>query len=69
MKRFLNCLTALALGCLAPILILISAGAALYHWRKDTKVFKLALPDLSCSVDNDCPTGYVCLSGRCIPQI
>jgi hypothetical protein len=23
--------------------------------------------NFTCSVDNDCPTGYVCLDGRCVP--
>ena len=22
----------------------------------------------ACTIDTDCPEGYVCLSGRCIPQ-
>ncbi|OGN99083.1 MAG: hypothetical protein A2Y58_03505 [Chloroflexi bacterium RBG_13_51_52] len=23
---------------------------------------------LSCSIDNDCPPGYVCIDGRCMPH-
>jgi hypothetical protein len=26
-----------------------------------------ALLNLTCSFDTDCPTGYVCLGGRCVP--
>jgi hypothetical protein len=29
------------------------------------KVLKMPLPDLTCSIDADCPLGYVCLGGRC----
>jgi hypothetical protein len=31
------------------------------------KVLKMR-PDLTCSIDADCPLGYVCLGGRCTPQ-
>ena len=24
--------------------------------------------ELACSVDNDCPPGFICLGGRCVPE-
>ncbi len=69
MKGFRNVFMALILGCLAPLLVLAGAAVALYRWIKVTKLFKKALPDLSCSIDTDCPPGYVCMDGRCVPQV
>ena len=68
MKRFRNCGMALLLGSCAPLLVWVGAGAALYQWRKEAKLLKQALPELSCSIDTDCPPGFVCMGGRCIPQ-
>ena len=33
------------------------------------KLFKGALPKLACSIDTDCPPGYVCAGGRCVSQL
>jgi hypothetical protein len=35
--------------------------------RGVTKKSQEALSNLTCSVDTDCPAGYVCLNGRCVP--
>ena len=32
------------------------------------KQFEKSLSNLTCSVDIDCPLGYVCLGGRCVPK-
>ena len=32
------------------------------------KLYKGALSKLSCSLDTDCPPGYVCVGGRCIQE-
>jgi hypothetical protein len=45
--------------------------SGIYKARKGTKaakVLKTLLPDLTCSIDADCPPGYVCLEGCCTPQ-
>jgi hypothetical protein len=34
----------------------------------DIKRRRKALLNVTCSVDTDCPTGYACVGGRCIPQ-
>lgn len=69
MKGFRNCMSALVMGLLAPILVWVGAGAALYQRRKEVKLFKQTLPNLSCSLDTDCPPGYMCTGGRCVPQV
>ncbi len=67
MNALRNCILALLLGCSVPLLIWVGAGSALYQWRKQSKLLKRALPDLVCSIDADCPSGYVCFNGRCVP--
>lgn len=34
----------------------------------DIKRRRKAFSNLTCSVDTDCPPGYACIDGRCIPQ-
>lgn len=36
--------------------------------RKVAKLFEKALSNLTCSVNADCPPGYVCIGGHCVPQ-
>lgn len=67
MKRLRNCIVALLLGCSTPVLIWVGAGVALYQRRKEANLLKQALPNLACSIDADCPPGFVCLNGQCVP--
>ena len=60
MKRFRNCILALLVGCSMPLVIWLGAGSALYQKRKQA--------NLACSVDSDCPAGFVCDQGRCVPE-
>ena len=68
MKRLRNATFALLLGFSAPILIWVGAGSALYQSRKRAKLLEKAIPNLACSIDADCPPGFVCIGGRCVPQ-
>ena len=68
MKGFRNCVVALLLGVSAPILIWVGAGSALYQSRKRAKLLEKALPAPTCAIDADCPLGYVCVNGRCVPE-
>ena len=61
MKLLRNAMIALVLGSLAPLLILVGAGSALYQRRRDR------LSPGTCSMDADCPVGFVCVNGRCVP--
>ena len=69
MKRLRNCMLALLIGCCTPLLIWVGAGTALYQRRKEKNPLKRALSNLVCSVDIDCPPGFVCVEGRCVPSI
>ncbi len=66
MKCLRNCMLALLLGLSAPLLIWIGGGVALYQRRKQTNLSKQTLPNLVCSVDFDCPPGFVCANGYCV---
>ncbi len=68
MKRLRNCIVAMLLGCCAPVLIWVGVASAIYQRRKITKLFEEALPNLACSINSDCPPGYVCVNGYCILQ-
>jgi hypothetical protein len=68
MKRLRNLTLVLLLGCSAPLLIWVGAGVALYQKRRAASSLKQALSGASCSIDADCPPGYICLNGRCVPQ-
>ena len=48
----------------------ISIGG-IYEAIKGYKKFKVlenALSNLACSVDIDCPPGYICMEGHCVAQ-
>jgi hypothetical protein len=44
-----------------------SVLTAIKSWRVAKRSKEVPL-NLTCSVDTDCPTGYICVGGRCIPQ-
>ena len=70
MRRFGSCCLALLFGCCTPILIWAGAGSVLYQGlskSKKTEVLGRALPHTTCSIDNDCPLGFVCIGGHCVP--
>lgn len=66
MKRLRNCTLALLIGLCTPLLIWVGAGSALYQSRKQKNLVKRALTNVACSIDTDCPPGFVCVSGYCV---
>ena len=36
--------------------------------RKRAKLLEKAYPNLTCAINTDCPAGFICLHGRCVPQ-
>ncbi|MBI2869272.1 MAG: hypothetical protein HYX96_05555 [Chloroflexi bacterium] len=61
MKRFLNCFMALGVGLVMPVLIWVGAGSAMVQAKR-----MKASP--ACSLDSDCPPGFVCVNGRCVAR-
>lgn len=63
-------LALLALVCL-PLLIwvavFIGLGQVFNEWR--TTRHQLSFGNLVCSTDTDCPPGYICISGKCMPKL
>ena len=58
---------AFLVAILMPVLIWVAFAVAmrelLLRWRESR------LPStLVCRIDTDCPLGYMCLAGRCVPQ-
>lgn len=47
-----------------PVAIWVAAGSALYQGRTKAR----RLESASCSTDADCPPGYACVGGRCLPE-
>ncbi|MFC1873985.1 hypothetical protein ACFLYX_01650 [Chloroflexota bacterium] len=68
MKRVGYLLLFVMVGLLMPLGIWVAGGSALYQSRKQAKILKQPLSDLTCSIDTDCPAGFTCLSGRCVPE-
>jgi hypothetical protein len=63
MKRIGKVGLALLAGLLFPIGIWVAAGSALYQSiRRNTRE-----TSSTCRIDADCPPGYICINGRCVP--
>jgi hypothetical protein len=59
-------IVALFLGVLVMLvpvaLIWYIIGGGIFHSLRDKSASKLV-----CSVDTDCPPGYLCFEGKCVP--
>jgi len=64
MKKYAFFPLALVAAAIFPVLIFVGAGLALYQneWR-----LRRQIKEFVCSMDTDCPPGYVCVAGRCVP--
>ena len=65
-KTIGHVLLALLIVCLAPISIWVAAGSALYQHRKMRAAAKNVSKNQVCTLDSDCPPGYICLNGICV---
>jgi len=36
-------------------------------WRERSLAPQRTQRELTCTVDADCPAGYICMNGRCVP--
>ena len=64
--KIIKCAIALLFGIMTPVLIWVGASTALYQSRKRVK--PLVCRVTFCSIDSDCPTGYICIDGKCMPS-
>lgn len=60
---------AILTGISMPLLVWVAGIAAFYQifseWRA-TRTW-LTSANLTCNIDTECPPGYQCISGRCVP--
>ena len=65
MKKYSFFPLALLAAAIFPVLIFVGAGVAMHQneWR-----LRRQIKELFCSIDTDCPPGYVCVDGRCVPE-
>ena len=72
MENILGILQGLGFFVVLPVLVgLIIISSSIMFQQLKTKMagnIKGSIDNLVCSVDADCPTGYVCINGQCIPQ-
>ena len=72
MKGFMqglgNVILAVLVICLTPLLIWVRAGIAVYQDRREANLLRQALPSLVCAINTDCPLGFVCVRGYCVPE-
>lgn len=57
-------------GVTFPLLIWAAAVFCLTHIYREWRALKgwVQKENLACSIDTDCPPGYVCAGGRCLPN-
>ena len=73
MKGLRNALLALLGVFTAPVLIWVGAGVALYQDSTSRSLLQrparrsFAGDGLTCALDADCPPGYICMNGSCVP--
>lgn len=68
-------IVALAIGVfvfLVPVAFIgyINVGgiSAAVRKKRLARLVEKAMPAVVCSTDTDCPEGYVCMRGRCVPE-
>ncbi|MBM3155605.1 MAG: hypothetical protein FJ008_09830 [Chloroflexi bacterium] len=56
-------------SALSPLLIWVAFVAALRQAYAEWRVTRAQLlaGNIACSIHDDCPPGYECLGGRCVP--
>lgn len=68
-------IAALAVGALiflSPVALIgyinIGGVSAALKKSKAARLVAESLPAMTCSADTDCPKGYICMGGRCMPE-
>ncbi|MFC1948443.1 hypothetical protein ACFLXY_11060 [Chloroflexota bacterium] len=72
MEGIFGILQGLGFFVVLPVLVgLIIISLSMIFQQLKTKMagnIKESIDNLVCSIDADCPTGYICMDGQCIPQ-
>ncbi|MFC1910055.1 hypothetical protein ACFLXC_02030 [Chloroflexota bacterium] len=66
MRRLRNILIALFITVCTPLLVWVAFVAALFENNKMRRLE--AISCAVCSTDTQCPPGFVCIGGRCVPR-
>ncbi|MFC1846226.1 hypothetical protein ACFLYM_02285 [Chloroflexota bacterium] len=61
-------LMALLIVCFVPVTIWVAAGSTLYQSRKRRLSARDNEASLICSLNTDCPLGYICVDGYCVSE-
>jgi len=67
MELTLGILLGLGIFAALPSLIGIIVANAFILWDHRASA-KQGMAKLVCSIDTDCPSGFVCLDGHCVPR-
>ncbi len=67
MEIALAILQVLGIYIALPILMGISIAGLFLLWQRSTSAKRVAV-GMACSIDADCPPGFVCINGRCVPK-
>lgn len=72
MVAFITVLEVLGIFVIVPIIIglIIISLVMIIEQAKHKAPGKLTgkIANLVCAIDTDCPEGYVCINGKCVPQ-
>lgn len=68
MELILGMLQVVGIFILLPAFVGFTIVAFFQPWKHKARIEK-SIAELACSVDADCPPGYVCVSGRCVPAV
>ena len=68
MEVVLGILQGLGIFLVVPIVIGLFVGGSVILWRMRKRA-RVEFFENVCSIDTDCPPGYVCESGVCVPAV
>ena len=63
-------LLAMLIGVFMPLLVWVALFVSFRQMFAEWRIIRARLlsGDVICSINNDCPSGYQCIGGRCLPM-